>query len=112
MQCIGSCSFGSQGIARHWVPTLLRARHAFLSTICISSAHDDLMNRAVQSPHMRNPVESVERMRIRHEVIWMINESIKDPVMNTADVTIIAVLQLLNAEIMGCDDQVLSLIHI
>lgn len=37
----------------------------------------------------------------------MINESMRDPQMQTADATIVAVLQLLNAEIMGCDDSIM-----
>jgi hypothetical protein len=35
----------------------------------------------------------------------MINESISDPEMRTADETIIAVLHVLNSEIMGCNDR-------
>ena len=39
----------------------------------------------------------------------MINESLNDPEMKTSDATIIAVLQLLNAEIMGCDDSIMRI---
>ena len=38
----------------------------------------------------------------------MINESMNDPQMRTADATIVAVLHLLNSEIMGCDDRVME----
>lgn len=86
---------------------LLKARHAFLSTICISSAHDDIMRRALKHPDERPEHESIERMRVRHEVTSMINESMRDPQMQTADATLVAVLQLLTAEIMGCDDDVM-----
>ena len=105
-----NCSrrFGSQGIAMHWVPTLLRARHAFLSTICICSAHDDIMSRAVSGSEFLSNHESIQRMRVRQEVISMIHESLEDPDMRTADATIVAVLHLLNSEIMGCDDRMMS----
>lgn len=102
-----SCSrrFGSEGIARHWVPALLRAQHAFLSTICISAAHDDIMARAY-SP--QRTLEGIERLRVRSEVIGMVNASLDDPELRIADATIISVLHLLNSEIMGCDDRVMK----
>ncbi|KAK3071311.1 hypothetical protein LTR53_008848 [Teratosphaeriaceae sp. CCFEE 6253] len=104
-----SCSrrFGSRGIADHWVPTLLKARHAFLSTIAISSAHDDIMSRSARPPDQRPRYESVQRARVRHEVTSMINQSMSDSEMRTSDATMVAVVHLLNAEIMGCDDGVL-----
>lgn len=104
---IGSTRFGSYGMAQYWVPTLLKARHAFLSTICISSAHDDIMQRSAQPPDQRPLHESFERMQIRQEVTGMINQSMSDPQMQTTDTTMVAVLHLLNAEIMGCDDSVM-----
>lgn len=107
-----SCSrrFGSEGIALHWVPELLRARHAFLSTICISSAHDDIMARASRPnpPHWLATKEGIERMRVRSEVISMVNQSLGDPELRIADATIISVLHLLNSEVMGCDDRVMK----
>jgi hypothetical protein len=104
-----SCSrrFGSRSLGEHWVPELLKARHAFLSTIAISSAHDDIVKRALKPPEHRS--ESFERMTVRHEVTAMINKSMSDPQMQTADATIVAVLHLLNAEIMGCDDDVMRI---
>ncbi|TKA76038.1 hypothetical protein B0A55_05113 [Friedmanniomyces simplex] len=101
-----SCSkrFGSRGIADYWVPTLLKARHAFLSTIAISSCHDDIMRRSARPPGQRPKHESVQRARVRQEVTSMINQSMSDPQMQTSDATMVAVVHLLNAEIMGCDD--------
>lgn len=106
-----SCSrkFGSHGIAKSWVPTLLKARHAFLSTICISASHDDIMKRALQSPRERTPLGSEERMKVRSEVLTLINQALQDPQMQTADVTLVAVLHVLNSEIMGCDDSVMRI---
>jgi hypothetical protein len=86
---------------------LLGARHAFLSTIAISSAHDDLMRRSSCPPEERPRVESVDRATVRHEVTSMINQSLSDPQMQTSDATLVAVLHLLNAEIMGCDDNIM-----
>ena len=104
-----SCSrrFGSSGIAINWVPELLRARHAFLSTICISSAHDDIMARSSQPnpPPWLSTREGIERIRVRSEVISLVNESLGDPELRVADATIISVLHLLNSEVMGCDDR-------
>ena len=103
-----SCSqrFGSSSLSVNWVPTLLRARHAFLSTLCISSAHDDIMRRAFRPSSYAETGESfINRIRVRQGVISLINQSINDPEMRTADETIVAVLHVLNSEIMGCDDK-------
>ncbi|KAK5675121.1 hypothetical protein LTS10_012195 [Elasticomyces elasticus] len=104
-----SCSrrFGSRGIADYWVPALLSARHAFLSTIAISSAHDDIMRRSARPPDERPKHESVQRARVRQEVTSMINQSMSDPQMQMSDATMVAVLHLLNAEMMGCDDDIM-----
>ena len=97
--------FGSQSLSMHWIPTILRARHAFLSTLCISSAHDDIMTRAILPAHLQTGESLESRWKVRNGVIHMINESISDPEMRTTDETIIAVLHVLNSEIMGCNDR-------
>ncbi|KXT13771.1 hypothetical protein AC579_6596 [Pseudocercospora musae] len=106
-----SCSrkFGSRGIARDWVPTLLKSRHAFLSTICISASHDDIMLRGLQTPQERAPFGSEQRMKVRSEVLQLINQALADPQMQTADATLVAVLHVLNSEIMGCDDTIMRI---
>ena len=96
--------FGSTSLGTNWIPLLLRARHAFLSTLCISSAHDDIMTRAFLPPHLQNGDSLEKRWKVRSGVIEMINESLSDPEMKIADETIIAVLHILNSEIMGCND--------
>ncbi len=101
-----SCSqrFGSKSLAMYWIPTMLKARHAFLSTLCISSAYDDIMRRALL-PHDSKTTESLmRRIRVRMGVMALINESISDPEMASADETIVAVLHVLHSEMMGCDD--------
>ncbi|EME50395.1 hypothetical protein DOTSEDRAFT_69051 [Dothistroma septosporum NZE10] len=106
-----SCSrkFGSRGIVAHWVPTLLKAKHAFLSTICISSSHDEIMMKGVQASHERHRYGSTDGIKVRTEVISMINDALADPKQQAADVTIVSVLHLLNSEIMGCDDQTMTI---
>lgn len=102
-----SCSkrFGSRSLSMHWIPTMLRARHAFLSTLCISSAHDDIMMRALHPTEMETSGSYIQRIHVRTGVIKLINESLNDPEMRIADETIIAVLHVLNSEVMGCNDQ-------
>ncbi|KAK3053341.1 hypothetical protein LTR09_005510 [Extremus antarcticus] len=102
-----SCTqrFGSRSLSVHWMPTMLKARHAFLSSLCISSAYDDIMRRNLLPPDKRTTGSLMKRLRVRQGVISMINESISDPEMRTADETIIAVLHVLNSEICGCDDR-------
>lgn len=62
------------------------------------------MTRASKPVHLRPAHESLERARVRSEVTQMVQECLEDPEMATADATIIAVLHLLNSEIMGCND--------
>lgn len=97
--------FGSKSLSMHWIPLILRARHAFLSTLCISSAHDDIMTRSLLPPHLHNGDSLENRWKVRSGVIAMINDSMSDPKMRVADETIIAVLHVLNSEIMGCNDK-------
>jgi len=95
--------FGTTSLTTHWIPTLLKAKHAFLSSLCISSSHDDIMQRGIQERHQRLPFGSSQRWAVRGEVMSMINNAIKNSESRVADATIVAVLQLLNSEIMGCD---------
>ena len=47
----------------------------------------------------------MQRWKVKKEVIAMLGESMNDPKMQTADETMIAVVHLLNSDIMGCDDR-------
>jgi hypothetical protein len=98
-----SCS-----MAKLWLPNLIRARHSFLSTICISAAHDEAMQRVVfgsESLSLRGSKKAVvyERLAVKSEVISLINASLDDPNQRISDATIIAVLNIFNSEIIGCD---------
>ena len=93
-------------MAKTWLPNLIRARHSFLSTLCISTAHDEAMQRIVfGSNSLRGAKKEVvyERLAVKSEVISMINTSLDDPQERTSDATIIAVLNMLNSEMISCD---------
>lgn len=103
-----SCS-----MAKAWLPILIRARHSFLSTICISAAHDEAMQRIVFGSESLSPRGSkkgvvYERLAVKSEVIAMINASLNDPDQMISDSTIIAVLNIFNSEIIGCDTDALK----
>lgn len=103
-----SCS-----MAKLWLPNLIRARHSFLSTICISAAHDEAMQRIVfgsESLSSRGSKKAVvyERLAVKSEVIAMINASLDDPDQRISDATIIAVMNIFNSEIIGCDTSALK----
>jgi hypothetical protein len=103
-----SCS-----MAKLWLPNLIRARHSFLSTICISAAHDEAMQSVVfgsESLSLRGSKKAVvyERLAVKNEVIAMINSSLDDPDQMTSDSTIIAVMNIFNSEIIGCDASALK----
>lgn len=104
-----SCS-----MAKLWLPNLIRARHSFLSTICISAAHDEAMQRVVfgsESLSLRGSKKAVvyERLAVKSEVISMINASMDDPNQRISDATIIAVLNIFNSEIIACDASALDI---
>jgi hypothetical protein len=103
-----SCS-----MAKLWLPNLIRARHSFLSTICISAAHDEAMQRIVFGSESLSPRGSkkavvYERLAVKSEVIAMINASLDDPDQRISDATIIAVMNIFNSEIIGCDARALE----
>jgi hypothetical protein len=98
-------------MVKTWLPYLIRARHSFLSTLCISTAHDEAMQRIVfGSDSLRGAKKEVvyERLAVKSEVISMINTSLDDPQQRTSDATIIAVLNMLNSEIITCDTRALK----
>lgn len=104
-----SCS-----MAKLWLPNLIRARHSFLSTICISAAHDEAMQRIVFGSETLSPRGSkkavvYERLAVKSEVIAMINASLDDPDQRVSDATIIAVMNIFNSEIIGCDASALKI---
>ncbi|GAB7325254.1 hypothetical protein MBLNU13_g09318t1 [Cladosporium sp. NU13] len=85
-----------------------------LNTICISAAHDEAMQRIVFGSETLSPRGSkkavvYERLAVKSEVIAMINASLDDPDQRVSDATIIAVMNIFNSEIIGCDASALKI---
>lgn len=104
----------SKVMASAWLPTLLQAKHSFLSTICISTAHDEAMRRLVfgsDGTKTRRLGAISEQLAVKNEVYAMINASLDDPKQATSDGTIIAVMNVLNSEMIGCNLTALEAHH-
>ena len=101
----------SYKMAEIWLPNLIKARHSFLSTLCISTAHDEAMQRgALGSDSLRGAKQEIvyERLAVKGEVISMVNTCLDDPQQRTSDATIIAVLNVLNSEMISRDTNALK----
>ncbi|KAF2471954.1 uncharacterized protein BDR25DRAFT_284279 [Lindgomyces ingoldianus] len=85
--------FGTRAMGRHWIPTLVKSPHAFLSTLCIASAHHD----AISS----RSAESFQTLALRQEVIHLIGRNILDREQCVSDFNIIALTQLICSEIIA-----------
>ncbi|TKA64069.1 hypothetical protein B0A49_06486 [Cryomyces minteri] len=79
--------FGSMGIRRYWLPALMESPHAFMSSLCVSSTHHDVMIDCIG--------DSQDTTRVQTDVLRLIHESLDDPMKQASDVTIIAVLHYL-----------------
>jgi hypothetical protein len=82
-----------------WIPALIRSRHAFLSTLCIASAHLDAINN--------RPTESIQTIALRQEVIHLISQSLLNPHTRIDDFTIIALVQLICSEVVAGNETAL-----
>ncbi|KAF2859830.1 hypothetical protein K470DRAFT_248603 [Piedraia hortae CBS 480.64] len=102
--------FGSRAMGQMWVPTLLTSRPAFLSTLTISTSHNDIMSREFGTVGWPPRTESRERVLVRGEVLRMIQECLDDERLRLADATVISVIHLLASEIMSCDERAI-LVH-
>ncbi|KAF2460725.1 hypothetical protein BDY21DRAFT_376610 [Lineolata rhizophorae] len=90
--------FSSPGLQKNWVPTLLSTRLSFLSCLALASVHWDVVHGC--------PVDSYETTVVKTEIVHMINETMADEVAKSSDATIMSVLHLIVAEIMGLDDEI------
>lgn len=90
-----SRSFGTKAMGMHWIPTLVQSPVAFLSTLCIASAHLDAIHE--------QPTESLATLALRQEVIYMINQNMVNPQKQTDDYNIISVMQVIASEIITGD---------
>ncbi|KAF2495857.1 hypothetical protein BU16DRAFT_358919 [Lophium mytilinum] len=83
-----------------WIPAITYRRDAFLSTLCIASAHLDASRYRL--------TESVESVALRQEVINLINRSLLNPNSRIDDSTIIAVVQLIYSEVIAGNNAMLA----
>jgi hypothetical protein len=83
-------------MGQHWIPTLVKSPHAFLSTLCIASAQLD----AVQN----RPFESIQTTALRQEVIHLIGQNLLNSQSKVDDYNVIALTQLIASEVIGSDD--------
>lgn len=96
----------SDSMVTTWLPTLVRAKHCFLSTICISAAHEEAIREvAFETQNVRSLQRNsaYERLAVKSQVHGMINAILDDPERRTSDETIVAVMNMLNSEMIGCD---------
>jgi hypothetical protein len=101
--------FGSRGLSVYWIPPLLQSRHAFLSTLCIATAHLGAM-RQIEGSLTKQ--ESYVQTSVRHEVLTMVNAvSVTEQKANgeIGDGTITAVLQIVMGEVMNSEPRDIKL---
>ena len=85
--------FGSEALGRLWVPTILKARHSFLSCMCLGASHHDIMNKS------RN--DSTTTLTLKTAVIQEISNSLTTCTTEVIPSTIIAIIHLLGAEVVS-----------
>ncbi|KAL5393174.1 hypothetical protein DPSP01_000007 [Paraphaeosphaeria sporulosa] len=95
-----SRAFGTKAMGMHWIPTLVKSPHAFLSTLCIASAHYDAI-------HERE-IESVQTLALRQEVMHLISQSLLNPETRGDDYNVVALTQLIASEIIAGEDMTLN----
>lgn len=95
-----SRTFGTKAMGLHWVSTLIKSPHAFLSTLCIASAHYDAMQERA--------VESVQTIALRQEVMSLISQSLVDPQSGINDYNIAALTQLIVSELISDQESALN----
>lgn len=95
-----SRAFGTRAMGIHWIPTLLKSPHAFLSTLSIASAHYDAIN---EREH-----ESVQTLALRQEVMHLISQSLLDPETRGDDYSVVALTQLIASEMIAGKDMTLD----
>lgn len=100
MHVPGSRFFGTRAMGRYWIPTLVKSPHAFLSTLCIASAHFD----AVQNLQ----IESIQTTALRQEVIHLIHQNILNSQTKVDDFNVIALTQLIASEIIAGEETSLN----
>lgn len=85
--------FGTRGLGKYWIPHCVDHPHTFLSTLCLAAAHRDVI--------YERPNESYETAALRQDIIMMVGENLRNPTDSVADHNIIAVSQVIIADIIA-----------
>ena len=87
-----------------WNPVLSRTSHTFLSTLALSSTHDEIMARgqAFEIPQQYARL-TWDRNQSRSEVVALLIAALNHPSQRKTDETFIAVLQLVNTDLINCN---------
>ena len=88
--------FGTKGLGKHWIPECLKYAHAFLSTLYMASAYDDVVQN--------REIESLETAALRQDVIHFVGGHLTDVEQSVADHNIIAVSQLILGDVISRAD--------
>ena len=97
----GGIFFGSDELTRYWAPTILKAPHAFFSCMCLGASHLDIM-RGLQD-------ESLTTISLKSAVIQEINSNLVGPANKVTDLTLIAISQIVAAEVVNGDQHALRI---
>jgi hypothetical protein len=95
-----SRSFGTKAMGMHWIPTVVKLPHTFLSTLCLASAHYDAV--------YERPIESVQTLALRQEVMHLISQNLLNPESRGDDYNIVALTQLIASEIIAAEEMTLD----
>ncbi|KAL5462453.1 hypothetical protein PMIN06_001602 [Paraphaeosphaeria minitans] len=95
-----SRAFGTKAMGLHWIPTLVKSPHAFLSTLCIASAHYDAISERA--------IESVQTLALRQEVMHLISQSLLNSETRGDDYNVVALTQLIASEIIAGEGMTLD----
>ena len=92
--------FGSEALGRLWVPAILKARHSFLSCMCLGSSHLDIMNGSQN--------DSTTTLTLKTSVVQEISDSLTSCATEVIPSTVIAILHLLGAEVVNGSESSIS----
>ncbi|KAF1915087.1 hypothetical protein BDU57DRAFT_557307 [Ampelomyces quisqualis] len=88
--------FGTRALGRYWIPTALSYPHTFLGTLCLATAYHDVIHE--------KPLESVQTIALRQEVIHLVGRNMLDPATRVSDHNIMAIIQLIISEVIGREE--------
>ncbi|KAK7536007.1 uncharacterized protein J3D65DRAFT_668459 [Phyllosticta citribraziliensis] len=92
--------FGTKAMARAWLPQMIESRESFLSTLGISTAHQDAIEGRSEPSFMTTLVNT--------EAIRLINAALTDRWTRIRDSTIMSVCQLLASRVVTADNEELQ----